>query len=324
MDSPIQKAVKILKTGGVVAFPTETVYGLGASISNSKAIQKIYQIKGRPFDNPLIVHIGSPALLYKIADVIPDAALKLIEKFWPGPLTIVLKKSALVSDAITAGLPSVAIRMPSHPLALKLLKTFGEPIAAPSANRSGRPSPTTYQEVVQELGNKVDMILDGGKSEFGLESTVIDLSTSAPRLLRPGFITYEEVRKFLPHLKLRKENGSGPLPSPGLRQAHYQPNCVVKLVSTAQWKDALNKFLKKNLRLGLISFSQTIPENRKIVFLKDFSNNKALFAAGLYSSLIEAEKCKVDLLLVESVEKKGIGRAIMDRLERASSNGNEY
>lgn len=323
MHSLIKKAASILKNSGVVAFPTETVYGLGASLFDPIAIEKIYTIKGRPWDNPLIVHIGKVSQLYQLAAMVPREALKCIEKFWPGPLTLVLKKSSLVQDRVTAGLPSVAVRMPSHPLALQLLKAFGKPIAAPSANRSGRPSPTTYQEVVSELGDRVDLILDGGKSDFGLESTVIDLSSFPPRLLRPGFIAFEEVRKILPSLKLQKGNGTAPLPSPGLRQAHYQPNCTVQLVWPKEWKKTIKKFLKKNLRLGVLQFSQQIPQSKKIVFLKNFFNNTALYAASLFTSLREAEQAKVELLLVEAVEKKGLGLAIMDRLERASSkNGN--
>jgi L-threonylcarbamoyladenylate synthase len=192
----LQKAAKIIREGGLVAFPTETVYGLGANALDKKAVRKIFEVKRRPLDNPVIVHIAKIEDLDLLSKSIPKEARILAEKFWPGPLTLVLFKKKIVPDEITAGGETVAIRMPKNKIALELIKTSGVPIAAPSANLAGKPSPTTAQHVFEDLGEKVDLILDGGKTKIGLESTVVDLTVKPPQILRPGGISFEELKKL--------------------------------------------------------------------------------------------------------------------------------
>lgn len=320
MLKSIANAVDILKRGGVVAFPTETVYGLGARLGDPAAIQKIFSIKGRPSDNPLIVHIADFNQLKLLARHVPASAKKLAARFWPGPLTLVLKRSASVSSSVTAGLDTVAVRMPKHPLALELIRELGEPVVAPSANLSGRPSSTHYRDVIRELGNKVDLVLKGGKSESGLESTVVNLTRTPPRLLRPGTITMETLKKFLPELTLAAKSKSGSAASPGMKHRHYQPRCKVIMVKREQWAETIAGWTKKNLRLGVIAYDQRIPTSKNIV-LKKIHHDKRDYARSLYSDFFQAEKSRVDVLLVESISKKGIGLAIMDRLSRASENG---
>ncbi|MBI3012930.1 MAG: threonylcarbamoyl-AMP synthase, partial [Elusimicrobia bacterium] len=198
----VQQAVQVLRRGGVVCFPTETVYGLGARLFDEMAIRAVYQIKGRPRDNPLIVHISDLKMLELLAVGMPLETQNLVKKFWPGPLTIVCKKSEFVSRSVTAGLETVAIRMPRHPVATELLSALKEPIAAPSANRSGRPSPTRHEDVLREMRGKADLILDGGQSDFGLESTVVDLAHRPFRILRPGCVTAEELKTVLPEIQI--------------------------------------------------------------------------------------------------------------------------
>ncbi len=200
--SAIREAAEILRRGGLVAFPTETVYGLGGNALDATASGRIYAAKGRPSDNPLIVHIADTAAVYDLAEEVPRSAVLLMEAFWPGPLTIILKKKAIVPDATTGGLATVAIRMPSHPGAMEMIRTSGVYVAAPSANRSGRPSPTTAQHVAEDLTGKIDMILDGGPVGIGIESTIVDLTGDVPMILRPGFITPEMLRGILGQVEL--------------------------------------------------------------------------------------------------------------------------
>lgn len=316
----ISKAVRLLKKGGVVVFPTETVYGLGAQAFNSKAVKKIFKIKGRPCDNPLIVHIGRANQLNSLAQNIPNEAAKLIQHFWPGPLTLVFKKRKEVPSVVTAGLNTIAVRMPRHPIALKLLRQLKEPVAAPSANRSGRPSPTRYSDAVQEIGHRADFILDGGKTRHGIESTVLDMTRKPFRILRQGSISKETLQKVSPqifdHPRQKKILIAR---SPGTKHRHYVPNCSVVIVSPARWLKTIQKQKTKPIRIGVLSFSKTIPNQKNIVFIKKLNRNKERYAQQLYSSFFEAERLKIDLLFVESISEKGIGSAIMDRIKRASA-----
>jgi L-threonylcarbamoyladenylate synthase len=316
----IIKAVTLLKKGGAVVFPTETVYGLGALAFNKKAVKKIFKIKGRPGDNPLIVHIGDIKQLNRLTDEIPPESKKLIQKFWPGPLTLVFKKRKKVPSIVTAGLKTVAVRMPSHPIALRLLKILNEPVAAPSANRSGRPSPTRYLDVVQELGDRADFILDGGNSKHGLESTVLDVTKKPFRVLRHGSISEETLKKICPdifcsvHLKSKQAARS-----PGMKHRHYVPNCTVLTIKPNRWVQTIQKYKDKNARIGVLSFSKKIPKQKNIVFIRKLNRSHKKYAQQLYSTFFEAERSKIDLLFVESISERGIGSAIMDRIKRASA-----
>ncbi len=228
MSTDIVKAVEILKQGGLVAFPTETVYGLGADATNSEAIKKIFQAKGRPSTNPLIVHVADITLARKYAAEWPQAAQLLAEKFWPGPLTLVLPKSPAIVDQVTAGKSTVGLRVPNHPLALELLKQFNGPLAAPSANRSTRVSPTFAWHVRDEFGERVDFIVDGGQCAVGIESTVLDLTTSVPTILRPGAIMPSQIRSVIGQVKLSQgfHDPSTPASSPGQQEVHYAPRAL--------------------------------------------------------------------------------------------------
>ncbi len=315
----LEKAASILHNDGVVVFPTETVYGLGARLFSVQGIQKIYSVKGRPEDNPLIVHISNLEQLALLTENVPLGARKIIRKFWPGPLTIVCHKSALVPKSVTAGLDTVAIRMPQHPVARKLIDAVGEPIAAPSANRSGRPSPTRYNDVVKELGEDVDLILDGGSSRIGLESTVIDVTKIPFTVLRPGFITLEEMKKVFPKISAGKNHlSSGRARSPGMKHRHYQPACKVVLVEPGSWRNEIAEWSRKSSQLGVLSFARRIPQSNSIIFSKTILHDED-YAKNLYKNFFEAEKKSVDVLLVEKRAGLGLGAAIMDRLTRASS-----
>jgi L-threonylcarbamoyladenylate synthase len=320
MINKIDHAVRVLKSGGLVAFPTETVYGLGARLSDKKAIRKIFEIKGRPSDNPLIVHIHDKKQLKLLAQEIPDLAKKLMEQFWPGPLTFVLKKTTAVPSCATAGLKTVAIRMPSHPIAYRLLKELNEPIAAPSANRSGRPSTTRYKDVCKELGDRVESILDGGKTKFGLESTVLDVTVHPFRILRPGSVTAEELNKVVPNISAFSTRKMPKIAhSPGMKHRHYVPHCKVVVVQPERWKETIEKWKNKKIRIGILSLTQESPHQKNIIFKKMLNRNTFKYAKNLYATFFEAERAKVQILFVESMDRKGLGFAIMDRLMRASA-----
>ncbi len=317
----IKKAAAILRQGGVVAFPTETVYGLGARVFDAHAIQRLYKIKGRPFDNPLIVHIADRNQLSLLAKEVPSSADKLIQAFWPGPLTLVLKRMDMVPAMVSAGLETVAIRMPNHPMALKLILELGEPIAAPSANRSGRISPTSALHVQEELGNSVEMILDGGPCTIGLESTVLDITSDRLCILRPGVITKEAIQSVT-SLAVSYAEDPNAIGSPGLRHPHYLPSLKMILVTPDQLQDGsgLETFLDQKVllgkRLGAISLQKGVAlkpliYNKRMTTLTDYAQN-------LFAALYEAEAAGVEVLLVESVPEEGLGVAIMDRLKRGT------
>ncbi|OGO07261.1 MAG: threonylcarbamoyl-AMP synthase, partial [Chloroflexi bacterium RBG_13_60_13] len=228
----ISRAAESLRKGGLVAFPTETVYGLGADALNAEAVRKIFAAKGRPLDNPIIVHVAGPDDLGVLTDDVPPEATMLIRQFWPGPLTLIFKKSGQVPGAVTGGQDTVAVRMPRNAIALALVRASGRPIAAPSANLSGRPSPTTAGHVLDDLGGKIDIILDGGPVEVGIESTVLDLSQHPPVILRPGAVTREELKPFIGEVVAASETGLLRR-SPGTRYRHYSPRARVTLVEEA-------------------------------------------------------------------------------------------
>lgn len=296
----IKIASKILNENNLVAFPTETVYGLGANALNEGAVKKIFIAKGRPSDNPLIVHISDKKEISKLAKEIPEKAKLLIEEFWPGPLTIILKKKAIVPDVVTAGLDSVAIRMPSNKIALELIKNSKLPIAAPSANISTRPSPTKAVHVINDLNGKIDVIIDGGDVDVGLESTVIDLTQKIPKILRPGKITKEEIEKIIGKIKTKTKSGKE-TKSPGMKYKHYSPSAKVIIVSKNKF-DLIKERYRKN-KVGEIFLDSS---------LEDFAKN-------IFSKFREMDKDGVEIILVEKIKERGLGVAIMNRLKKAAS-----
>lgn len=318
MKPELSQAARILRRDGVVAFPTETVYGLGARLSSERAVRKVYRVKGRPSDNPLIVHVATFQQFRALTRDLPKEAWALAAAFWPGPLTLVCRKSQAVPETVTAGLETVAIRMPNHRLARALIRAAGEPIAAPSANRSGRPSPTRFDDVRNELEGRADLILRGGDSRVGLESTVVDVTQRPFRILRPGFISVEQLRAVVPDVRAWKGAVRGAAKSPGMKHRHYQPACKVVMVRPELWQKSVRDWTRRSLRLGVLSYTQAIPQAANICLRRRFRGQEQ-YARHLYSGFFEAERKKVDVLLVESPQAQGVGLALMDRLSRASS-----
>jgi len=309
----IRQAAEIITRGGIVAFPTETVYGLGANAFHPLAVARIFDVKQRPYFDPLIVHIAQPADLEKIVSDIPSVAGKLMERFWPGPLTLVLPKRQEVPDLVTAGLPTVAVRMPSHAVALELIELAGCPIAAPSANPFGYLSPTTAQHVREQLGNEVDLILDGGPCEVGVESTILSFSEKRPRLLRPGGVSLEEIESIIGKVDTGPVKTLRPS-APGMLARHYAPRTPIVL----DWRD---KDLRSHegKKIGLLAFQE--PVNYPAFDHVEVLSKKGDFreaAANLFAAIRRLDTAKLDMILAEAVPEVGLGRAIMDRLRRAS------
>ncbi|MGC8765024.1 MAG: L-threonylcarbamoyladenylate synthase [Brevinematia bacterium] len=308
-------AIQYLKDGGVVVFPTETVYGLGANAFDEKAVRKVFEIKGRPPDNPLIVHLYSIDMIEDVARELSPTARLLFERFSPGPLTVILPKSRNISGIVTGGLDTVAVRIPSHKIAREILGAFKLPIAAPSANISGRPSPTTFEMAVSEMNGRVDAIINGGDCIVGLESTVVKIEGEELQILRPGGISEEEIKKVLPEgFKVISATGikSKRAESPGMKYTHYKPEADVILCEKEKIEKAISNF--KGRRLGLILYRAEInPEGSEVI---RFDSLEA-YARGLYKSFYEMDKKGVEIIIAEKVEEKGIGKAIMNRLLKA-------
>lgn len=281
----VKKAISLIRAGDVVAMPTETVYGLAGDAKNALGVQKIFKTKGRPADNPLIVHISSIDQLHEFAESVPSDALRLAEKFWPGPLTLILKRKPAVLDIVTAGLDTVAIRMPNHLIALELIRNTG-PVTAPSANRSGKPSPTNPEHIIQDYGNDLP-ILDGGKTDVGIESTVLDLSELPYRILRPGAISKEELSSFLGQ-PIERETANKR--SPGTRHTHYKPAASVRRLDDDH---AITKSAKRFYILHHKEYP-TIPENAH-----HFHHNYAEFARLLYDLYRTADQKGYSEILIE-------------------------
>jgi L-threonylcarbamoyladenylate synthase len=307
VNAEVRRAAEILRAGGLVAFPTETVYGLGADASNPKAVARLYAVKGRPADHPVIVHFASAGEAFSFAKHVPDAARKLAAKFWPGPLTLILNASDKAKPFVTGGQPSVGIRVPSHPIAQQLLKAFGGGVAAPSANRFGRVSPTTAAHVREDLGQDVDLVLDGGPTEVGIESTIVDLSGNAAVLLRPGTISQAELQAIVP---LKEKTGSSPRHSGGLER-HYAPRTPAKLVPTY----SLDKEIARlEDRVAVLAFSK--PDERVDFWLR-MPRDAAAYAQRLYAALRELDSAGCEAILVEAPPPGAEWAAVRDRLERA-------
>jgi len=296
-------AVQTLATGGLVAIPTETVYGLGAAINNEVAISKIFAVKGRPQNHPLIVHLAHIEQLHLVANNIHPDAIKLAHACWPGPLTLLLQRSENISMSITGGRDTVAVRIPDNSFTRQLIINLGSPIAAPSANRFGKVSPTTAQHVCDDLQNDVDLIVDDGASSIGVESTIVDFSVSPPQLLRPGGIPIEDIEQILGYA-IRDTDGISR--ASGMLQNHYQPSCNVLLVHTD--KEA------QQLKVSLVSQYQRIR-------ILNRCDNLPLYATLLYSDLRQADADQIQALIAVLPENKGLGAAIRDRLTKAAGSG---
>jgi L-threonylcarbamoyladenylate synthase len=307
----IEVAARIIKNGGIVIFPTETVYGIGASAFNEKAIRRLYKIKGRPADNPSIIHIARKKDLYEIAEIPrknKKALEKLVKKFWPGPLTLVLKNKKIPKSA-TAGLETVAVRMPANKIAIELIKRAG-PIAAPSANISGKPSATSVK-MLGELVEKVDLVLDGGESKIGLESTVFDVSSR--KVLRPGKISPEELSKVLGE-KIGKIKRVRKPKSPGLKYKHYSPDAKVIVVFGSKRKiERFVKNLSRKNKVGAILLKKIEPAG-PLKLVKNYKD----YAKNLFKYFKKFDEAGCDVIICEGVKEIGIGHAIMDRLKKAS------
>lgn len=311
----IQRAARLLQTGRVVAFPTETVYGLGADALNEHAVAQVFAIKQRPTFDPLIVHIADPHTVSQYASRIDARAWALIERFWPGPLTLVLPKQPIIPDLVTAGLDTVALRLPNHPVALALLRTVNRPIAAPSANPFGYVSPTTAQHVQETLGESIELILDGGPCSIGLESTVCALLDEEAVLLRPGGVSLEALEAVIGSVRLPPASQSDAR-SPGTLPQHYSPHVPITLLDPGQ---AIPRPTSKE-RIGLLAF-HTPKHTDGYVAVETLSANGNLLeaAANLFAALRRFDSLGLNRLVIEPVPEQGIGRAIMDRLRRAEA-----
>ncbi|MBE7055174.1 MAG: threonylcarbamoyl-AMP synthase [Ruminococcaceae bacterium] len=309
----LSQAADVIKHGGLVAFPTETVYGLGADTFNSDAVANIFRAKGRPMDNPLISHISDIADLEMFAREIPPSAIKLAEEFWGGPLTLILKKKAGIPDCVTAGLDTVAVRLPSHSIANVLIKLSGTPIAAPSANLSGSPSPTTATHCIQDLDGRVDMIIDGGSSMIGIESTVIDLSTEVPVILRPGMISPEDMRSVIGEVVYAGEVEGAPK-CPGMKYTHYSPNASVIVIEDVS-------DYKKHTRSGetvCVIAKNASDAGIAADIVYDAGNSDAEYAARLFYLLRKADEDGADVVFAQLPETSGIGIALRNRLFKSA------
>jgi len=328
-EAAIEKAGRILRAGGLVAFPTETVYGLGGDALNPESSRKIYAAKGRPSDNPLIVHICRWEDLSEIVKEIPEAAKRLADAFWPGPLTMILEKSDKVPTETTGGLSTVAVRMPDDKTALSLIRAAGGFVAAPSANLSGRPSPTLAKYVEEDLGGRIEMILDGGQACIGLESTIVDLTEEAPVILRPGYITGEMLSGVLGKVEIDKAvlpEGSGIAPkAPGMKYRHYAPKAELTIITgeeeavVGRINELVREAEKRGLRSGVIATEATAGRYRASSVKNAGSREQEETAAReLYRILREFDEEEVDVIYSEAFAESGIGQAVMNRLLKAA------
>lgn len=311
--SAIRDAAATLRRGGLVAFPTETVYGLGADASNPAAVARIYQVKGRPAGHPVIVHIGDAGQLLRWAREIPEHAAKLAARFWPGPLTLVLVRASGVPDELTGGQETIGLRVPGHPVALELLREFSGGIAAPSANRFGRISPTCAEHVRNDLGSDVDLILDGGACEIGIESTIVDVSRGRPVVLRPGRISEDQIARTL-GVASAPRDADAPR-APGMLLSHYAPRQPLRLVASLEWELRLPG---KSTRRGVMSFRARPPGDASVIWIHAPSAPQP-FGHDLYANLRTLDASGCDEILVEEPPASADWSAIRDRLSRARS-----
>ena len=328
-ETVLKQAGEILKSGGLVAFPTETVYGLGGDGLNARSSEKIYAAKGRPSDNPLIIHISDMESLDRIVSYVPEKARKLAEKYWPGPLTMIFQKSEEVPLETTGGLDSVAVRMPSHETARMLIRYGGGYVAAPSANTSGRPSPTKASHVIEDLNGKVEMILDGGEVGIGLESTIVDFTEEIPVILRPGYINQEMLEEVLGQVRMDKgllitDTGIRPK-APGMKYRHYAPKAQLTIIEgkTEAVVQEINRRCQDGeaagLRAGVIGTDETVSAyHAQVVKSIGTRQDEESIARHLFGILREFDEEKVDMIFSESFETPRMGQAIMNRLLKAA------
>ena len=329
-DRIIETAARIISRGGLVVFPTETVYGLGGDAFDKEAAAKIYAAKGRPSDNPLIVHISKTEDLKKLTDEIPDKALKLADKFWPGPLTMIFKKNDKVPYTVTGGLDTVAVRLPSHETARKFIAASGTFIAAPSANLSGRPSPTMAEHVIEDLNGRVDMIIDGGSIEIGLESTIVDMTEDIPVILRPGYITMDMLKGVISKVRLDKAlmsgvNGDVKPKAPGMKYRHYAPEAELTVIEgdnakvidyiNEKAKEAVNNGLKVGIMISKENYDKIL-YGEKISIGSSFDEDE--IGRNLFACLRKFDDMKADVIYSEGFSEDGFGQAIMNRLQKAA------
>ena len=323
----LDEASEIIKRGGTVVFPTETVYGLGANALDKEAVNKIFIAKGRPQDNPLIIHVCSKDISDYVEEI-PEIAQKLIDKFWPGPLTIILNKKSIIPDITSAGLKSIGIRMPRNNVALKLIEFSKVPIAAPSANISGRPSPTDVKRCIEDLSGKVDYILGGQHSEVGLESTIVDCTVYPPLVLRPGGITLEMLREVDKNISIDKAILSKPSANlkpkaPGMKYRHYAPKASVEIIKGEDKKvvekinEMVDNYVKEGKKVGILASSKNIAYYTKGE-IKLLGSNLDEVAHNLFEALRSFDDLGIDIILSEAFEEKGLGIAVMNRLNKAA------
>lgn len=329
-DEQIMQAASILKKGGLVAFPTETVYGLGADALNHSAVLKIFEAKGRPADNPLIVHVDSIQNCRELVKSIPPKALSLMDEFWPGPLTLIMDRKSVVPDVTTGGLDTVAIRMPDNEIALQLIKYAGTPLAAPSANRSGKPSPTTAHHVISDLGGRIDAVIDGGSVSIGVESTVVDMTPDVPVILRPGKISRQDIEKCIGEVNIGYDDKVHPdsekVRSPGMKYTHYSPDSNVILIEGdydpvfSKIKEFVRDFEQRHAKTGLLltEQSESCFSGYPVYCLGDRSKPEQA-AKNLFFGLRYLDEQKVDVIIVDgSFAHNGIGAAVFNRIRKAA------
>ena len=327
----IQLAASLIRKGGLVAFPTETVYGLGADAFNPKAVLRLFKAKKRPLDNPPIVHVAGSKKVRQLTKDLPPSAHRLMERFWPGPLTLILKRSDLVPDVTVAGLDTIAVRMPRHKVALALIRESGCPVAAPSANLAGKPSPTSAEHVLADLDGRVDAVLDAGPTVVGVESTVLDMTVDPPEVLRPGGTTYESLKSFLGRVKLNPVAvADRPLllrkvRSPGLKHKHYAPDAEMVVVEgrlpaiVAKVNELVAFYKLRGRKVGVLCTDETMQEHKAdVVKSLGSRDDLANVASNLFRLLREFDMAKVDIVIAEAVSVEGLGLAVMNRLRKAA------
>lgn len=326
----IKKAADLIKEGFLVAFPTETVYGLGADGLNNEACKKIFKAKGRPADNPLILHISHISMLDNLVEEISESHRKLFD-LWPGPMTLIFKKSKLIPEAVTAGGDTVAIRFPSDEIARALISEANTPIAAPSANISGRPSPTKADDVYQDMNGIIPLIIDGGESNIGIESTVIDLSGEKPTILRPGYYTYEFLKEILPDMRLDDSLvDSTKIPkSPGQKYKHYAPKAKLRVFIGENVPDYLldlaEEYKSQGKKVGILAFEEDKDKFVSYPYISLGSRiDLSTMSHVLFSSLRQMDRLEVDIILAEGVRENHLGKSIMNRMKKAAANDVNY
>ncbi|WP_294162376.1 L-threonylcarbamoyladenylate synthase [uncultured Clostridium sp.] len=325
----IEEAGKVIRNGGTVAFPTETVYGLGANALDDEAVRKIFIAKGRPQDNPLIIHVSTKEISELVKDV-PEVAQKIIDKFWPGPLTVILEKKDIIPNVTSANLNTIGIRMPNSEIALKLIELAERPIAAPSANISGRPSPTEVERCVEDLNGRVDYIIGGESSDIGVESTIVDCTVNPPLVLRPGGITLEMLKEINPEIELDKALKSKPNDdfkpkAPGMKYKHYAPNAHLKIIKGKNEKtieiinEIVENYIEKGNDIAILTTNENLNKfnNGKVISLGSENDLKEI-AKNLFEALRKCDDLGVQYILCQGFEENGVGLAIMNRLNKAA------